>query len=392
MEERNKQVKTSTKAWHYKLLMFVFGKTIGDLRDMRNLCPYFWLTIAAMIIVIPSLPFKLVIGIIRAINKKIQAFKKSKLVKWLKTVSAAEAGDMYHGNFVLIEKPKSAKGVDSWDLIAEWAAIHGLDPKAPDYHVKLKALMDEVKAEREKLKEQRIKDSDKLYRLRCEKQKRREARDKKIKETLDSFAKFFSIKRDKSLTDKQRGVKNRNAIIKNTKRFVGLLITISIAVCIVILGQFASYGILSLIKIWSWSGIWQGTLYALVILAILSAIIGISVFLAYIVNYAQKTYKEKGSFVWYAIPFVYLVFAIFYTLKYVIYYPVGYFLCYIVIWKLICVSLSWGIIKGFGKGFANFGGIFAEYFGSAYSDFCPELGWEEDEIKETPKVNTSIRV
>jgi hypothetical protein len=35
--------------------------------------------------------------------------------------------------------------------------------------------------------------------------------------------------------------------------------------------------------------------------------------------------------------------------------------------------IIWGIIRGFGRGFSKFGGIFAEYFGAAYTDFCPEM-------------------
>jgi phosphatidylglycerophosphatase A len=59
-----------------------------------------------------------------------------------------------------------------------------------------------------------------------------------------------------------------------------------------------------------------------------------------------------------------------------VWYPI-YFIFVSFLFKFICVSFIWGIIRGFGKGIVSFGGIFGEYLGSSYSDTCPGIVWDE---------------
>ena len=56
MEQRS-EISLSPNSWHAKLIDWVFGFQPSD---FRNLCPYFWLLVASMILFLIVTPFKLV--------------------------------------------------------------------------------------------------------------------------------------------------------------------------------------------------------------------------------------------------------------------------------------------------------------------------------------------
>ena len=62
---------------------------------------------------------------------------------------------------------------------------------------------------------------------------------------------------------------------------------------------------------------------------------------------------------------------------------------YYFLWKLIIVNLAYLITagaKGFWFGVLGFLGIFGEYFGASYTDYCPEARWDG----ETPVVEPVV--
>ena len=56
------------------------------------------------------------------------------------------------------------------------------------------------------------------------------------------------------------------------------------------------------------------------------------------------------------------------------------------VWRVMWFPFSWtwnhiilGIIEGVVEGFSEFGGIFKDYLGASYSDYCPGIEWKEEE-------------
>jgi hypothetical protein len=69
------------------------------------------------------------------------------------------------------------------------------------------------------------------------------------------------------------------------------------------------------------------------------------------------------------------------TIWYPLYFVIGIVICkwiiYYFLYKLIIYTILWGILRGIGVGFQEFGGIFADYFNASYSDYCPGINWED---------------
>lgn len=382
MEEKIKMISLSANQWHFKLIKFVFGSAVGNLSNIRNLCPYFWLLIAAMIVVIPVLPFKLLGMFFKVVGKLSDKFQESKMHKWLSSLTPFEAYDLYdtYGAYGgVIKKPKYAsKNYWDTDLLDEWAKSKGLTPGADDYQEKLKKIFAEIRKERKKLYEQNLKLNEKRQKAAQEAQRKRKLRDEKIHNTMNAFGNMLKpvAKVGNSIRESLR-FDNYSKIVMATKKFVGVIITLFIAAFLVLVGQLITWGVLELLVIWSWPAIWASTVTVLEVLGILGVLIGIGYLIWLLINKAVEYYEQNYSYAWYSIPFVYLALGIFYLCKYAIYYPM-YFIFVAFLWKLVCVSIVWGAIKGFGHAILKFTGIFGEYFGASYTDFCPGVKWEEE--------------
>jgi len=384
MEEKVKLVTLSEKQWHYRLIKFVFGNMLPDPKTLKNLCPYFWILVASLIVVIPSLPFKFLNFVAKLVAKGLLKFKDSKLRKWISSLTSFEAYDlfMYNGADEIINRPAAAKRFSDSYLLDQWAKEFGLNPADNDYYDKLKKLFEDIKDEREALAEKRRKINQREWARKEERRIRRNERDKKIRETLDKISTIFKpFARAGRSVKKQFQFNSYTKVIKATKRFVGMLITLIITCVVTLFIDIVVNAILALIAIWSWPAIMEVLIPAVVIIGILAIFALVLYGLYRLVKYAVEYYLDSATYPWYSIPFVYLSFGLFYIGKYVIYYPL-YFLFISFLWKLVCVSFFWGIIKGLGQGFLKFGGIFGEYFGASYTDFCPGVSWGEDDTEK----------
>lgn len=55
------------------------------------------------------------------------------------------------------------------------------------------------------------------------------------------------------------------------------------------------------------------------------------------------------------------------------------------IWKIILVNLGlfiWKVLSALGHGIINSTGVFGEYFGASYSDYCPGIEWADVEEED----------
>ncbi|MCK9575527.1 MAG: hypothetical protein WC979_02160 [Candidatus Pacearchaeota archaeon] len=386
MEEKVKLISLNEKQWHYKLIKFVFGNSLPDPRSLKNLCPYFWVTIASMILVVPVLPFKLIGMLIRGTKTAWRKSKEAAVSRWIKTLSLAEAFDLYYGNWYedeVIKRPKFAKEnySDSY-MLGEWAEANDLKRDDPEYREKLAAMFEKIKIEREELKKQKNSAYNLIRAAKQERERKRDERREKIQTKLNAVGDIFKPI-GKSLKDTFTfEVKNFNQVVKLTKQFVGLVVTIAVAIGLSYLGQLLTWGVLSLVSVWNGAAV-------LAVLITVGKILGYGIagglpvgLLLYsiraLIIKAVNQWEKKGNVPLYAKPFLWFGHGVIAIWDYVL-FPVIYFIFVTLIWKIICLSLVWGIVKGLGVALIKFTGIFGEYFGSSYTDMCPGVSWGDDD-------------
>jgi len=73
MGQQRSEIVLSPDSWHAKLIHWVFGFGI---RDFKNLCPYFWILIASILVVIPVTPIKVIFLAINWIIGKMTNLKE----------------------------------------------------------------------------------------------------------------------------------------------------------------------------------------------------------------------------------------------------------------------------------------------------------------------------
>lgn len=170
-------------------------------------------------------------------------------------------------------------------------------------------------------------------------------------------------------------------IVKRTKQFMGALVTL-----IVLAGTFFAVNYISLGLMWladlciaNWE-IFAG-------IGVFAIIVGILYLLYVLITSWGQTIINKyngGRKIWYVEPFIYVVW---YPLKYVaiafaflvikvLWIPIK-FIFYTCLWQglVIVAKFIWGLIVNLVKGIAGSTGIFGEYFGASYSDYCPGIEW-----------------
>jgi hypothetical protein len=92
----------------------------------------------------------------------------------------------------------------------------------------------------------------------------------------------------------------------------------------------------------------------------MGGLLGIVVFIAAQFTKKWAVSENKKWYYWTLLPLLYLFKGIGCVCKYIWFNIIG------------------GILIGFKEGFREFGGIFAEYFSSSYSDYCPGITWKEE--------------
>jgi len=99
MEEKLSLIKLSTKSWHFKLNQYVYGSKIIN-TNIKNLCPYFWMLLLAIIIVpfVATIKILFLKPIIFIINKNNENFEKN-VYKWINNLTPAQFADVFifHG-------------------------------------------------------------------------------------------------------------------------------------------------------------------------------------------------------------------------------------------------------------------------------------------------------
>jgi hypothetical protein len=379
MEEKTKLINLSSDAWHYKLIKFMFGWCLPDPKKLRNLCPYFWLLIASLVLVSFVMPIYLIFIILRwvintlanIIEKMIESF----IDNWLNGLSEIQALDLYYHNEDLVKKPFFSKKYSTYSLLERWAIKHNIDIKK-----------NKVGEYLEKFQEARIKELERNREIRTEiikkqeiEQAKKRIKNQRNRELMDKFFSsiFTPFKKIKLSST------NFNQVIKITKATLGVILTTILIVLLFFVVHIFSLLVMLIISVWNGAAV-LGFLWLVLkcmTFGILSAVI---IYLIYflVCYFIDKKREGKLSSKWLT-PFVYFGTIIYKICKYFIWYPI-YFIFVAFFYKFFILKLLWGILKGFGKGLVKFTGIFGEYFSATKGDYCPGIEWDngKDDYEE----------
>jgi len=355
-------VKLSTKSWHYKLIKFILGSAAPTPYNMHNLCPYFWLLVFSLLAAPIVAPIKGVAKLLFWFFDGFAALLEKSLLfpvaeNWQRNLTDFDVYQIWSWDQELSKIYKSVhkkEGVPDNSEFAKiwWENKYGetlLKPDRSGYSERFSKWLAEMREKDLALREQ--KDQEK-----SEKYLKEEARQEKMEKFRVGMDSFFS-----KIGDQFRSWKN---LIKWTKRIVGLIITTLGLVATFFIVNFIGRGILWLVLNWSWT-IFFGVIISL-------SAIGLLIGLMYVLKLLGQYIEAKGRKVWWINLLYYLVMVLFLPLKWIFY---NFF------WRTLCVG-GWYLIKrgaiGLWDGILGFLGIFGEYFGASYTDYCPGIDWDED--------------
>jgi len=371
MEEKLKLVTLKKDAWHAKLLRYMFGSDFNDPTDMLNLCPYFWLLIAAMLLV----PFKVVLyEIPKFIFKPLIAYIDFMTESYVQDFTIEDYYKHQVMEYYIFGKDVKASleqipwymSKRKFNRLKKEAERKYISKTGGEAWKEMRAARDNVRKRLEELRNNRI------YKKREAKKQLKnnfsdmfESITENVQDFFDNIAEFFK---------NMFSFNNSAKIIKTTKNIVGGIVGLGLAALTYLFVHCIVYIIMELIGIWDWTT--AGWAFLFIAAAILFGYI-ITLTSRAINNLKQKV--ANGADYWFinlpiwlyekiAAPFV----------LYLIIVPVK-FIFFTVLWQILCYNIIWGGIKGIGKGLVSFGGIFGEYFGSSYTDYCPGIEWEKED-------------
>jgi len=394
--EHPKLMRISKKSWHYRLLKYVLKSQAPTPHDMQNGCPYFWLVMFSLLVLPFILIFKAVKWVIFLIPKALFWVLEQIVLGWIAGLDDEAAYELQHnGRYGSTKMPKTAKiFFDNSDddffsmfLSKKYKVKDKDDPKyiaqQAEIEAKWKTWREDLDARRE---EQRLRnreleiEKDKKKAIHDAKRAEAEARwDAKMlpfrtwrKDTAAWFRSTFTVERGR-----------RNMIVKRTKQFVGAVVTL-----VILAATFVAVNYISLALMVAADAIINGGWVYFVYLGVAGVIIGIF-YLLYILisSWGQAVVNkyQRGKKVWYIEPLIYLVW---YPVKYlaltiafivtkVLWIPIK-FIFYTLLFKWFAKPIGLFIGRGcvsLFNGIVGSTGIFGEYFGASYSDFCPGLEW-----------------
>ncbi len=349
------EVLISTKSWHYRLMKLVLGKMSPTPQDMHNLCPYFWLLMFCLLSGTVVLPLKyLFIGFEKMMDG-LSNMIESKMIKpaaqkWYDKLTGLEAFAIFWENAQIarLYKTKFSHTYNGKkDFVAKWweskygqkAYLEGTCNRTKAFDEWVGTYM----AEYEALNYTKVTEPSKFA--------------ENMENVRDNVGTWFDNAGDTMMSWK--------TLIKWTKRVVGLIITgIGLFISFFVI-NFLSRPILYLIEHWDWKIIGS--------IGIGAVIAAIGVGLIYLLSKWISVIQANGLKLWY-VKLVYwpLYTCVYMPLKIVFYY---------FIWELLMVNL-WFLLSASGKlawkSLLSFLGIFGEYMGASYTDYCPGLKWKEE--------------
>jgi hypothetical protein len=351
-------VKLSTKSWHFKLVKFILGSAAPTPHNMHNLCPYFWLLVFSLLVTPVVAPvkgfFKLVFFVLDKVANLMDKFLIiPAATSWEEKLTDLDVFYIYNWDQELNKLYKMAhkeENLDRRNFVHTWWEKKFGKPSLEKSGRESSEFAKWIVSQYEAAKKLEVEDA----------KRRIEQKKPKYEEKMSSFRNNL----DGVFTKISKTVSSWKDIIKWTKRVVGLIVTSIGLVLTFFVVSYMGRAILWLIERWDWS------LFLHILLVLVCAAVAIGILIALV---AFGTYcKERGMKLWYV--------KVSYYLSLVIVIPVK-IIFYRLIWQLILVNL-WFLVKrgaqGAWKSLLGFLGIFGEYFGASYTDYCPGIEWDKD--------------
>lgn len=396
-----KLMRISLKSWHYRLIQYILRDNAPTPKTMQNGCPYFWLLVLSLF----ALPFVLLgkgVKFLALLVPRLLFWCLEKFVDmWIQSIDDVMAYDMYwksNHNMPVSAKIFFDKSKDDfYDYFINEKYKLSRSANLEEYQRKRDEIKDKWEVWSKEREEKRAKETQEFYE-RARKERERiakqmakreasrlawEARTKPLKQGFANlFASIGKVLRSFKLTG------NWNVLIKRTKRVVGAIITLIVLTATFFVVNFVAYGLIAFVdfSIANWE------IY--VVLLCIAAAVGLIYILAVVVgSWVQNIVNkyQRGKKVWYIEPLIWLWYAvkyiglfIAYALLYVLWIPIK-FIFYTFLWKIILVNFGlfiWKMLCAFGRGLANSTGVFGEYFGASYSDYCPGIEWVDTEEEQ----------
>jgi hypothetical protein len=395
-----KLMRVSLKSWHYRLIKFVLRNNAPTPQTMQNGCPYFWLLIFAIFACSFVALWKAVKTIVLLIPKLFLSLLKKSVDAWILSLDDVEAYDMYMDEKDSQKMPVTAKifmdakdeNFFSYFLDKRYGLNKVTDTKAyqektTEIYAEWQKFRNAAREKRAKLNaEQTVKENIKREKL-FERERKREANqvlwEARIKPFSDGIVKLFTSIRQ--VFTIKGDTKN---LIKRTKQIVGALVTVVLLIAAFLLVETLAFILIAFIDFSVTNWYLYAGLGGIAIFAGLIYVIGV-----FVGSWLQKIVNKykSGKKIWYIEPLIYLFWYpakyiflfIMYALLYVIWIPIKY-IFYKFLWNTVLVNLGILIWKGlcaFGRGLVNSTGVFGEYFGASYSDYCPGIEWVDEEQK-----------
>lgn len=401
--DKPKLMRVSLKSWHYRLIKYILRDNAPTPKTMQNGCPYFWLLVLSMLALPFVLLFKGLKFILLLVPRLLFWCLEQFVEMWIKSIDDVMAYEMYWQN--QNKMPISAKlyfdksGDDFYDyfLLEKYKLSRSSNPE--EYQKKRQEMSTKWEEWRKEREEKRQKERQEAYE-REKKENERVARqlikraeskrlwDARMKPINGAFKKLFQSigKVFSAIYNTFKFTGNWNVLIKRTKRVVGAIITLIVLAATYFVVNGVAYGLIAFvdfsIKCW----------YVYAILGALAVVCGIVYILGVVVgSWIQNIVNkyQRGKRVWYIegliyglwYPIKYVGLFIAYALLYVLWIPIK-FIFYNFLWKLLLVPFAkgfWKALCAFGRGLANSTGVFGEYFGASYSDYCPGIEWTDVE-------------
>ena len=328
--EKEKLIKISENDWHFRLIRYVWGI---NPKMFRNLCPYFWLTIASLF----CCPFVMVW---KSLRKLWDVFYDFDQVNYTKRLSKEQ---IYYQYYYLKNR-----------VSATWG---GLDPK---YFSVVTDKLKKYDNPEDFLKELGLSE-------------------KEVLGFKSSFEKKLDQERTKIKISRQKEYE-RDRKIKESMYKVADLSKFSVKIIGVIffcfLGNLGCWGISNIICWGAYTG--EGSHILLVILGSLGISLAAMIFSWFAGKFESDWKKNLKNLT--AMEYLYVIpFLIIYIPVRIVFVSILWKIIYYVLYKFLWEIVILGILTGFKEGITEFTGIFGDYLNASYSDYCPMISWKEEE-------------
>lgn len=353
---KDKLICITKNDWHYKLIKFTWGI---DPSMFKNLCPYFWLTIASIFVSPFVAVFKMFVRIFMLIGKAIgkillsiyNSYEENSYKSFLDTLDESQIYYMkYKGSWRKV--PSIACSYTHFEI------LHTKFKNIPTE----KMLNDVMK--RRNLTHKEVDSYSREFDTKFDCLK-------KIREQKEYH---YRLKREKSEKQAKQMKYKMYKIAESTKMIFKFIFTLLIGTailfvttCLIDLLCF----IFSIDFVFNWSEFWKAS----------GCIVGsfvLTTFVNFFIGCSEKWWSKKEILTKRQYYYVVPLWIIYLPLRFIVFNFIYKIILRGFFYKILWQTIIFGIGSGFAEGITEFGGIFGNYLNASYSDYCPMINWEKE--------------